>query len=177
MERRWRSSGGLLMYGLAAIAVAQITILAFVGNGSAGGASTIGPGYDFGSVEVLDQDSVFSRLATGVPMLVLVFHSECRHCQALAPTWAEWLRDRPSTIKVLAVSREPPADALAYAMGHGWEVEVRSVVLRSIGGPARNLVRRTPWVFALDAQGTVVAAAHGSEVDRMAAALLAGPAW
>ena len=170
---RWRMGGGhRLVYGLAALALVQVLILVLGRGGLAAGSPDFGPGYDFGDVEVSDGASS-STLATGQPTLVLVFHSGCAHCMAVAPLWAEWLSDRPAGLETVAVSREPHSAAAAYARRHGWDVDVRSVRVPTVGSRARALVAMTPWVYALDGDGAVVAGFHGSEIGRAAAALRA----
>lgn len=171
MESWWKAKGYIVIHGLAVLAILQIMMLTLARAGPATGGPVVESGYDFGAVEVVGADSIVGTLATGQPTLVLVFHSACAYCAVVAPEWAEWLRKRTPVIGVLAVSREPHAAALGYARSHGWNVDVRSVLIPPIGGSARALIRLTPWIYALDAEGTVVAAGHGSELERVAADL------
>lgn len=171
--RRRRLEADRLVYLLAILAVVQVTILAFSADGPvAATAPVLGAGYQLGAVQSFSQDGDAKPLAEGGPKLVLVFHSECGHCRVVAPAWAEWLRESKGALSVVAVSREPVADAQAYADEHDWDVEVRSVREPDLGTAAFELIRRTPWVLALDGDGVVIASAHGSEVDSVAEALI-----
>ncbi len=170
-----QSNGNRVALGLGVLALAQIGFLLTARGGAASGPPTTPPGFDFGSVEVIADDGARSPLATGEPVLVLVFHSSCGHCEVLAPDWAEWMRARPADLAVVAVSQEPLESAKQYAARHGWSVPVRSVVVPTLGSPARALVGLTPWVFALDENGHVLVGGHGSEVASVAAVLSARP--
>lgn len=170
-----RSSGNRVALGLGVLAVAQIGFLLTARGGAASGPPSPAAGFDFGSVEVLADDGIPQPLAAGEPVLVLVFHSSCGHCEVLAPDWAEWMRARSPELEVVAVSQEPLESAREYAARHGWSVPVRSVLVPAVGSRARSLVGLTPWVFALDGQGRVIAGGHGSEVASVAAALEALP--
>lgn len=163
--------GGRTIGLLTLLAVVQILVLVVAQGGPASASPSVDAGYDFGGVELLDGDSEATRLDRGERTLVLAFHSTCAHCEALAPTWRAWLEHAPPGLTVLAVSREPHPSALAYAERHDWKVAVRSAVVPVVGVRARALVRLTPWVYALDEDGRVVAAGHGSEIDRIAEAL------
>lgn len=167
-----RPSGDLVIPILSLLVFLQFTVLLTSRGGPASASPSVEEGHDFGDVELLDGDSVVTRLGRGEPTLVLVFHSNCAHCEAVAPSWRDWLETAPPELAVLAVSREPHADGLAYAARHGWNVAVRSAVVPVIGGRARALLRLTPWVYALDEDGRVVVAGHGSELDRIAKRLL-----
>lgn len=158
-----------VVWGFTLLAVVQISVLVTTHSSSA---AAVQNGHDFSQVEVLDRDSIVSTLATGEPTLVLVFHSSCVHCTAVAPTWSAWLTDGRPKPAVIAVSSESHADGLAYAEHYGWKLAVRSAVVPLIGGQARVLVRLTPWVYGLDGGGIVVATGHGSEVDRVATELM-----
>lgn len=161
--------------GLSLLALVQLAILLVARGGPAGTGPTVEVGFDFSDVEVVEViagDSVITTLVSGEPTLVLVFHSSCPHCGVVAPTWARWLSDGRSKPAMIAVSAEPYRDALAYAERHDWDVPVRSAVVPLIGGQARSLVRLTPWVYGLDAEGRVVTTGHGSEIDRVAMELM-----
>lgn len=160
-----------MVVGLGALAVAQIGFLFMARGGAASAPPTAGPGFDFSGVEVMAEDPEPEPLVGAAPVLVLVFHSSCGHCEVLAPDWAEWMRSRPEGMEVVAVSQEPLGSALEYADRHGWTVPVRSVLVPNVGSRARMLVGLTPWVFALDEEGHVVASGHGSEVESVAAAI------
>ena len=160
--------------GLGLLAAAQIGFLLMARGGAASAPPTAEPGFDFSGVQVMAEGPEPEPLVGADPVLVLVFHSSCGHCEVLAPDWAEWMRTRPEGMEVVAVSQEPVRSALEYAERHGWTVPVRSVVVPSVGSRARMLVGLTPWVFALDERGHVVASGHGSEVESVAAAISGG---
>ena len=165
----WGSTGALI-----GVAVLQISaLLAWDGEGTA--APTVEEGFSFADVRVSGEDGVDVSLASGAgPTLVLVFHSECAHCERVAPTWKEWLENAPAGLRVIAVSSEPLGVAKAYAARHGWRAHVGSVESAEVGSPGHFLTRRTPWVFGLDPDGRVVVGEHGSEVARVASDLLGG---
>ena len=172
---RWIRGGRYRMVvGLGVLAVAQIGFLLTARGGAANAPPTAEPGFDFSGVHVMAEGPEPEPLVRADPVLVLVFHSSCGHCEVLAPDWAEWMRSRPEGVEVIAVSQEPLASAREYAERHGWTVPVRSVVMPNMGGRARMLVGLTPWVFALDEEGHVVASGHGSEVESVAAAISGG---
>lgn len=166
-----RTSTDLAIPALTLIAVAQVMVLLYARGGAASTAFAVDPGYDFGQVELLDQDSLVTTLGRGEPTIVLVFHSGCAHCEAVAPAWRAWLQDAPPDLAVLALSRERYASALDYAKRHHWDVAVRTVRVPTIGSQARTLVRLTPWVYALDGDGRVILTGHGTELDRIGRAL------
>jgi len=171
MQATSRTPRDLAIPALTLIAVAQVLVLLFARGGAASAEVAVEPGYNFGAVELLDEDSVVTKLSRGEPTLLLVFHSGCAHCEAVAPAWRAWLQDAPPDLAVLAVSREPYATALDYANRHDWDVTIRTVSVPTIGSRARTLVRLTPWVYALDGDGRVVLAGHGTELERLGRAL------
>lgn len=170
-----RTTGNTLRYptipALTLAAIAQVLVLLFARGGAASADFAVDPGYDFGQVELVDRDSLVTTLSRGGPTLVLVFHSSCAHCEEVAPEWRAWLRNAASELSILAVSREPYGSALDYANRHDWDVAVRTVRVPTIGSRARTLVRLTPWVYALDGDGRVILAGHGTELDRIGQAL------
>lgn len=166
-----KTSRDLAIPALTLAAIAQVLVLLFARGGAASGDVTVAPGYDFGQVELLEEDSLVTTLSRGEPTLVLVFHSSCAHCEEVAPVWSAWLRNAPAELTILAVSREPYSSALDYANRHDWGVGVRTVRVPAIGSRARTLVRLTPWVYALDGDGRVILAGHGTELDRIGQAL------
>jgi hypothetical protein len=152
------------------VAVAAIQVGALAMNDSPPpGADSLGA--LFGAVELIGAGGEVTTLASGQPTIVLVFHSACGHCRTVAPDWADWLATRDSTIRVVAVSREPYESALAYADEFGWQVDVRVTEPAWLMPRANVMTARTPWVYGLDSTGRVVAAAHGSEVRTIASAL------
>lgn len=162
-----------VLWGLVALATVQVAVLVFSRGGPLSAGIVDRSGYDLGPVELVDGDGAVSTLATGAPLLVLVFHSECGHCRAVAPDWAEWLANRTGDLSVIAVSREALERAGAYADEQAWDVDVRAVRPGLLTPRANLLTGRTPWVFGLDEAGRVVSAAHGAQLERVAAELRA----
>lgn len=152
---------------LVGLAVVQVGILAFARGGAFANAPQVESGFSFAGVETVDARGDAFPLVSDGPTLVLVFHSECAHCQAVADDWAVWLQEPRGSFDVVAVTRESAEVAEAYAETHGWTVEAKSAVLRG-GGTALSLTGRTPWVFGLNASGRVVASGHGDQLASVA---------
>lgn len=107
-------------------------------------------------------------LAVDGPTLLLAFHSECAHCLRVSPEWSAWLRAHDSG-RVLAISREELGVAERYVDERGWSVVVRSVSVTDVGGLEAALLRRTPWIYVVDAEGVVRAAGHGNQIEELGA--------
>lgn len=97
--------------------------------------------------------------------LLLSFHSECAWCATIAPDWAAWLPGPGASLRTLAITRDDPQTAVAYAREKGWSVDVLSV---TVGDGARSegfFVARTPWVFLFDPQGRLLYHGHGADLE------------
>ena len=159
--------------GLVLLAVVQIAVLGAVrGDATEGAAKWLAPGGQVADIEVLDRTGAPRSLVTGQPTLVLVFHSECGHCRRVAPVWRAWLEAHEERVAVVGVSSELHSSAQAYVIEHGWDVTVRTVPEASLGSREHALTSRTPWLFALDAAGFVVAEGHGSLIEEIGGLLL-----
>lgn len=113
-------------------------------------------------------DSVVTEILiadVGGPVILLAFHSECPHCEAIAPDWRAWLAKGPPT-RVLAISRDTLAVGLNYAETHGWKVPVVSVGAEP-DEPEAGLTRRTPWIYVIDRHGIVRFEGHGSRLGAL----------
>lgn len=156
-----------VLAGLLVLAVAQVAAIGFtVADGPS--ASAVGVGTDLSGVTVRTAAGVETPLATGEPLVLLVFHSECGHCRRVAPDWKAWMSSGGGAAQAVALSPEPPSVAGAYAEEHGWDVPVWTVDAARLGGRAHALTSRTPWVFVLDARGVVVSEGHGTQLTRLA---------
>lgn len=130
----------------------------------------ISVGTDLSSTAILHTDGVMT-LGAGRPTLVLAFDVDCAHSRRIAPDWSTWLMATEfRDVVVLAVSPGPISEAASYAREAGWSVRVGSV---EPDGSTRGgaLTGRTPWVFAVDGAGRVVAEGHGSRIHEVAQAL------
>jgi hypothetical protein len=160
--------------GLALLAAVQLAVLGSR-QGSAGAApgTWLGVGDSVAQIRVLDSTGREFSLATGEPTLLLVFDSQCGHCQTVAPVWRGWIRASGSGLSLIAVSSEPLASAQDFVAEHGWAVEVRTVEAGRLGSRGHALTGRIPWVFAVDGAGVIVAEGHGRRIAELAAALIA----
>ena len=157
-----------VVIGLVLLAVVQIAVLGAVrGDATVGAAKWLAPGDQVADIEVLDRTGAPRSLASGQPTLVLVFHSECGHCRRVAPVWRAWLEEHVNDVAVVALSSEPHSSAQAYVTEHAWDVSVRTVPEASLGSRAHALTSRTPWLFALDGDGFVIAEGHGSRIEEI----------
>lgn len=132
----------------------------------------ISVGTNLSSTAIKKTDGVLT-LGAGKPTLLLAFDVDCTHSRRIAPEWSAWLAAaKLDDLAVLAVSRGPLSQAVSYATQAGWPVQIGSV--DPIGSAwAGALTNRTPWVFAVDEEGLVVAEGHGTRIDEVARALLA----
>jgi hypothetical protein len=121
-------------------------------------------GDTLGGVGVIDSSGVSHPLVDpdGPPLatLVMAFHSECVHCETVAADWAAWLATPRAGVRAVAVTREDVAVGHAYALAHGWSVEVVKVDAEP-GDEGQALVARTPWLVLLDGEGLVSFHAQG----------------
>lgn len=163
-------TGSSLRIGLSALAIVQIGVLVAWRGGPLYPGPSDGLGRTFDSIELLAGAGTQPLVSQG-PTIVLVFHSKCGHCRVVAPLWAEWLKTKRTDLRVVAVSRESLAEAVAYARLHEWDVEVGVTSAGRRFPRDRALTARTPWVFGVDARGVVVASAHGSHLDTVVQAM------
>lgn len=141
------------------LALAGVQVFAMGKERPSTNSGPIGVGADLSSVRFTGPDGTGRRLASGTPLLAFVFDPECPHSDRVAADWVQWLREsdeRP--FAVIALSPSP-----AYAGAKAWGVAVGTV--------DGAIVRRTPWVFALDRGGQVVAEGHGTKLREIAASL------
>jgi len=103
--------------------------------------------------------------------VVLVFHSECGHCEEVAPLWKAWTTASGADFRTVAISSEPLESAKAYVARHEWDAEVWTVVAGRLGGPEHGLTSRTPWVFVLNEAGVIISESHGGSIAEIVAGL------
>ena len=163
-----------VLRGLAILAVVQgVALLAAYSIGTASDSGWVVTGDSVDGLEVYGRSGDPTSLATGVPTLVLVFHSQCAHCERVAPEWKRWLDEHRDEVHVVSVSTEPWAEGRAYVDRHGWSVDHIRAGEGRRGSRTQAFTARTPWVFAVDARGTVLATGHGSVIDEVARPLMA----
>jgi len=123
-------------------------------------------GHDLSEMVVRDSGGATIELGAPYETLLLVFDPDCAHSARVADTWASWLAKQDSgRYRTYAVSPGPLPAAVRYARDMRWNVRVGSV---GTSGGDHPLTRRTPWVFAVGADGRVVAEGHGSRIAAMA---------
>lgn len=102
--------------------------------------------------------------------VLYAFHSECVHCRAVAPAWAERFAVpdvASSRVQRVAVTQEDPTAAVHYANRFRWNVDVLSLSHLSPRNRALLLVSRTPWVFVFDSAGVLRHHGHGSDLAKV----------
>lgn len=164
---------GVVVAALALLAAAQAAVIGdrlLAGRARPDG---IVAGDDLSEVRLRRADGSPVGLGGGRTTLLLVYDPDCAHSDRVAAGWREWLeRGRHGASRVLALHAGSRSPAVAYAVGRGWPVEVVSVGSRVDGSGVHPLTRRTPWVFAIDGAGVVVASGHGRELPQVARALI-----
>lgn len=98
------------------------------------------------------------------PLLLLIFDPECPHSRHVAPLWSEWLTsDDSRQLAVLGIAPQPITAATAFAREQQWSVRVASIFAAN-----DPIMRRTPWVVAVDSAGQVLREEHGRKVAEVA---------
>lgn len=161
----------LVPAGLTLLAAAQLVLLVCSDADAGLPASPLATGKVLSDLRVLHADGDWRRLGSGGAVLVLVFDPECTHSRRIAPAWREWLEGPGSGTDVVALSAAAPSVSAGHAKASGWSVPVVSVDASVPGSPEHALTRRAPWVFALDADGTILAEGRGVEISQVAAVL------
>ena len=118
-------------------------------------------------------DGSLVGLGGGRTTLLMVYDPDCAHSDRVAAGWREWLdRGDHGADQVFALHVGSRSLAEAYSVRQRWPIEVVSVGSGVDGSGARALTRRTPWVFAIDEDGLVVASGHGRQLPQLARALI-----
>jgi hypothetical protein len=110
---------------------------------------------------------VIVRLAAAAQgTVVLAFDSQCSFCDSVAPLWRDWMRSH-SRNRVVAVTKQTPDSAAAYAERWEWSGVVGSVADRVAGVHGTWLTRRTPWFYVFDNTGKLIRVGHGEDVVKV----------
>ena len=130
-------------------------------------------GDDLSEVSLRRADSSLVGLGGGRTTLLLVYDPECAHSDRVAAGWREWLeREDYGANQVFALHVGARSLAEAYSRGQRWPIEVVSGESSVDGSGEQALTRRTPWIFAIDEDGLVVASGHGRKLPQVARALI-----
>ena len=171
--RRFISKNRVVL-ALGLLAVAQLVVLGFRLESRDASGSWFQVGDTLSGIRAFDSSGQEASLVGGDPTVVLVFHSECGHCEDVAPLWRDW-RDwttaSGSDFRTVAISSEPLKSAKAYAAQHEWDAEVWTVEAGGLGGLGHGLTGRTPWIFVLDEMGVILAEGHGRRIVELVAVL------
>lgn len=106
----------------------------------------------------------------GTVTVLFAFSSECAFCDDVAPEWASHFagpHSAASTIRRIAVTRDLPEAAAAYAERFGWRIDLLSVAQTPQSSRESSLVSRTPWVYVFDSDGVLRFQGHGAELLRL----------
>ena len=163
-ERRasWRPPRPVAIAGLGIVAVLQALAFAYIRGDTDGPTPFLKRGDDLSNLSLRDSHGVLQELGAGHPTLLLVFDPNCVHSRSVAPLWTNWLeRSAPKRYRIIAVATGPVA--ADYMRGRQWPVIVASA--EPVG---HVITKRTPWVFAVDGQGRVLADGHGRHLPEIA---------
>ena len=129
----------------------------------------VGVGDDLSSLVIKDSGGERIELAVGRKTLLLVFDPDCPHTTRVAEAWTSWLdEDAPEAHRTIAVSSGAPATAARYVQDKRWNVRAGTVEPADDGKGDHVLLKRTPWVFVVGGDGTVVAEGHGIRLAEVA---------
>ncbi len=135
-------------------------------------APAVAVGDDLSSLVIKDSGGETIDLAEGYETLLLVFDPDCSHTTRVAEDWASWLAQEEAEVyRTIAVSSGALSKAMGYARDKHWKVRVGGVETDGDGKGEHALMNRTPWVFAVRHDGTVVAEGHGIRLAEVAKAL------
>ena len=161
-----------VVLALGLLAVAQLVVLGFrLESRDAPSGSWFQVGDTLSGIRAFDSSGQEASLVGGDPTVVLVFHSECGHCEDVAPLWRAWKTASGPDFRTVAISSEPLKSAKAYAAQHEWDAGVWTVEAGRLGGLEHGLTSRTPWIFVLDETGVILAEGHGRRIVELVAVL------
>ena len=119
-------------------------------------------GHDLSDLSLRESHGALQELDAGQPTLLLVFDPDCVHSRDAAPLWSSWLEGNAHKgHRIIAIFRSPLAPD--YVREREWPVPVTSTETVD-----HAITRRTPWVFAVNGQGRVVADGHGRNLAEVA---------
>lgn len=134
--------------------------------------SLVAVGHDVSGLAVRHPGGETIELDSGDETLLLVFDPDCVHTGRVAEAWASWLADEDSGHhRTIAVSPGPLSTAVRYARDSHWSVRVGAVESPEDVAGEHPLTSRTPWAFAINAHGQVVAEGHGVRLAEIAQAI------
>lgn len=158
----WRPPRRVAIAGLAIAAVLQALAFAYIRGHADGPTPFVTRGHDLSDLSLRDSRGALQALGAGQPTLLLVFDPDCVHSRRVAPLWSDWLEESVHKgYRILVVSAGPTATD--YVREQHWPVIVTSA--EPVG---HVITKRTPWVFAVDGQGRVVADGHGRNLAEVA---------
>ena len=167
-ERRGSCRGPwhVAVAGLAVVAVLQALAFAYVKAHTDGPSPLVTRGDDLSDLSWRDSHGALQELGAGQPTLLLVFDTDCAHSRRVAPLWSDWLEGSVAKgYRIIAVAAGP--GATDYLRDRQWPVIVTSA--EPVG---HAITKRTPWVFAVDGRGRVVADGHGRQLGVVAQNML-----
>lgn len=165
--RAFRIAGAV---ALGVLAAGQLTNMTYGGLNADSSEPWVTADHDLSNLRVTLEDGTVTRLGGEGPTLLLVFDPECPHSERIAASWARWLSDGDTKpMRVLIVSEGPLVAAAQYARAKKWSVaQLGTLHSTGEGSLGQAVAKRTPWVFALDHEGRVIAEGHGSTLEEVA---------
>lgn len=106
--------------------------------------------------------------------VIYSFHPECAHSRTWGPSWARhfqnaWAID--AGVRRIVLTVDGPPSGQDFAKHFGWKAELLSVAGMNPLQREYFLVSRTPWVFVFDTHGVLRFDGHGSQLERVEAAV------
>ena len=163
-----RPAKRVLVVALAIVAILQATVFVYIRARTDGPAPFVTRGDDLSNLSLRESHGALLELDAGQSTLLLVFDPDCVHSRRTATLWSNWLEGNVHRgYRIIAIARGPTATD--YVRERQWPVVVTSTE------PADHTITgRTPWVFAVDGQGRVVAEGHGRHLSDVAQNLRIG---
>ncbi len=127
-------------------------------------------------IQAIDSAGRDVPIVGGGSTVLLVFRSDCGHCEEVAPRWRRWLEGKTGH-RVIAVTSEPRVTAEGFLSRHRLEVELVTVEDHSLRDRTYALTARTPWVFILGREGVIRAHGHGAQIQELEKDPVAGSRW
>jgi thiol-disulfide isomerase/thioredoxin len=161
----------IIIVGLSLLAAIQGWALLSGVGGQRAGSDPAWPknGDALGSVQFVGVGSEPAPLATGSPLLLMVFHSGCGHCRDVVPIWRDWIRELKPGVRIAAVTTETREAGALFLASFDWQPEVWTAEPGARSNIQRSLTTRTPWVYLLDGNGVVLAEGHGRLIEDLSA--------
>ena len=160
---------------LAVLAVGQLVALGHRTPRPETHAPEVVVGDDLSSLVISDSGGDTIDLGAGTKTLLLVFDPDCPHTTRIAEAWASWLEQAGSEgHRTIAVSSGALSTAVAYARDKHWNVRVGALEPATDGSGDHALINRTPWVFTIGPDGTVMAEGHGIRLADVAQIIRVG---